>query len=120
MDSALQSQKQIGSQIKAVRQLSKTVDLQSSRWCEAAKVHTAHLCGTRSKLHSLFLISAGLAPLVRFLPVQTASTAIKELGDFQNYFEVLQREAAELADLLEKLAEQQSQQQPAAPAGQQS
>lgn len=51
--------------------------------------------------------------------VQTANTALKELGDFQNYFEVLQREAAELADLLERLAEQQSQQKLAV-AGQES
>ncbi len=41
------------------------------------------------------------------MAVQTANTALKELGDFQNYLDVLHSEAAELADLLEQLAEQQ-------------
>jgi hypothetical protein len=36
--------------------------------------------------------------------VQACNTAVKELGDFENYFQVLQREAGELADMLELLA----------------
>lgn len=32
---------------------------------------------------------------------------MKELGDFQNYFNVLREEAADLASLLEELADQQ-------------
>lgn len=42
MDAALQSQKEIGSQLKAVRHLSKNVVLQSTRWCEASKVAAAY------------------------------------------------------------------------------
>ncbi len=40
--------------------------------------------------------------------LQACITAVKELGDFENYFEVLQREAGELADMLEALAEQRA------------
>lgn len=42
--------------------------------------------------------------MVTIAPVQAANTAVKELGDFQNYFEVLQKDAARLADSLEQLA----------------
>ena len=35
---------------------------------------------------------------------QEANTAVKELGDFQNYFNLLQEEAKGLADMLERLA----------------
>jgi len=42
--------------------------------------------------------------------VQDCITAVKELGDFENYFQVLQREAGELADMLERLAAQRAKQ----------
>ena len=42
------------------------------------------------------------------IPAQACNTAVKELGDFENYFQVLQREAGELADMLEALAAQRA------------